>query len=599
MMRLPARAPGLIPALVLVFPAWVAPAAAGRIEPYDFETDAGEIVAAELGTFSVPLNRGSSSDARIELKFVRFPSTNPEPGAPIVYLAGGPGGSGINAARGRRFALFQRLRAVADVIAFDQRGTGISYKPEEEECEVERPRPPGRPLDHETLIALSLDALEECGRTWRLHGIDPDAFDTLESVADLEALRGVLGAEKLSLWGISYGTHLALATIRAHTDRVHRAVLAGVEGPDHTVKLPGQFERQLDNLEAMIAADPEAAERFGNLRGKMAVVLAGLEANPVTLEYVAPEAASGARVVVGRPELERLTLSMLRDPTTLVAVPGLYERIAAGNFADLRTPSTVRFEMEVMAEGMDAASGMSAARRKRFEEEAKATLLGGGRELANALAAGPLEVTDLGDEFRAPVVSSVPALFISGTLDGRTPVSNAEETLAGFSNGVHLVIDNAGHSNDLLLSTPEILERMHDFLAGRPVSDRRLRIEPPSFGAVRERESVPPDVVRRYLGEYRRSDDQVWRVIPTGLYRTLDSEGRLLQEELEIQVRFGGNGYTLTPVAADTFYIPLPWLESIDFRFVADSEGKVDRIEFVDSDGELRRLPRIEPRDGR
>jgi hypothetical protein len=34
---------------------------------------------------------------------------------------------------------------------------------------------------------------------------------------------------------------------------------------------------------------------------------------------------------------------------------------------------------------------------------------------------------DLGDDFRAPVKSNVLALFISGTLDARTPVSNAEE----------------------------------------------------------------------------------------------------------------------------------------------------------------------------
>jgi pimeloyl-ACP methyl ester carboxylesterase len=58
----------------------------------------------------------------IELAFVRFKSTAKNPGPPIVYLAGGSGGSGIGAARGSRFPLFMALREIADVIAFDQSG---------------------------------------------------------------------------------------------------------------------------------------------------------------------------------------------------------------------------------------------------------------------------------------------------------------------------------------------------------------------------------------------------------------------------------------------------------------------------------------------
>src|SRR5947207_14089952 len=62
----------------------------------------------------------------IELVFLRFKSTAKTPGPPIVYLAGGPGGSGIGTARGSRFRLFIAMREVGDVIAFDQRGTRMS-----------------------------------------------------------------------------------------------------------------------------------------------------------------------------------------------------------------------------------------------------------------------------------------------------------------------------------------------------------------------------------------------------------------------------------------------------------------------------------------
>jgi len=80
----------------------------------------------------------------------------------------------------------------------------------------------------------------------------------------------------------------------------------------------------------------------------------------------------------------------------------------------------------------------------------------------------------LGDDLRAPVVSDVPALFVSGTLDGRTPVSNAEEIAAGFANHAHLVIEGASHGGDLFTSVPEIEEAVRRFIRGERVESRRI-----------------------------------------------------------------------------------------------------------------------------
>src|SRR3712207_6744395 len=76
------------------------------IKPYVFENAKGEKTDAEFGTLVVPENRRDPRSNLIELAFVRFKSTSPTPGAPVVYLAGGPGGSGIGAAAGSRFPLF-------------------------------------------------------------------------------------------------------------------------------------------------------------------------------------------------------------------------------------------------------------------------------------------------------------------------------------------------------------------------------------------------------------------------------------------------------------------------------------------------------------
>src|SRR6266545_2290013 len=85
-----------------------------EIAPYEFKASDGTVVAAERGTFTVPEHRGSSSSRSLKLTFVRFPATGEKKGPPIVYLAGGPGGSGIDAARGRRFSLFMAMREFGD-----------------------------------------------------------------------------------------------------------------------------------------------------------------------------------------------------------------------------------------------------------------------------------------------------------------------------------------------------------------------------------------------------------------------------------------------------------------------------------------------------
>jgi pimeloyl-ACP methyl ester carboxylesterase len=96
------------------------------ISPYTFENSKKEKVEAELGRLTVPENRSKKNGKTIEVAFVRFKSTSANPGPPIVYLAGGPGGSGIQSAQYGRFELFMSMRKFGDVIAYEQRGTGLA-----------------------------------------------------------------------------------------------------------------------------------------------------------------------------------------------------------------------------------------------------------------------------------------------------------------------------------------------------------------------------------------------------------------------------------------------------------------------------------------
>ena len=49
-----------------------------------------------------------------------------------------------------------------------------------------------------------------------------------------------------------------LAVIRRHERSIDRAILAGAEGPDHTLKLPGVVRSQFEVISQLYRTDPAA-----------------------------------------------------------------------------------------------------------------------------------------------------------------------------------------------------------------------------------------------------------------------------------------------------------------------------------------------------
>ena len=453
-----------------------------KIKPYTFENDKGEKVESEFGTLLVPENRSDPQSNLIELAFVRFKSTAKNPGPPIVYLAGGPGGTGIGTAQGTRFPLFMALREVADVIAFDQRGTGRS-KPNLS-CYDRL----AMPLDVAPSRQSALEAMNagarNCAGYWReVQRVDLNGYNTNESADDLEDLRKALGANQISLWSISYGTHLAFATMRRHPKSIHRAILAGIEGPDHTYKLPGNIQKHLEDLAAVIKADPEIGKDVPDFLGLMKSVFDRLDAQPEAVEIVDSRTKQKVKVTVNKFVMQFIVANNI-GTTVTERLPALFYRASKGDFtnpAQVWLNQTRSILGSAMAFMTDCASGQTAARRERIQTEAKGTLLEDLFNFPFPDICQEWKAPDLGDAFRSPLRSDVPVLFISGTLDARTPVNNAEEYLTGFKNGTHMIIEGAVHSDPLFLSSPKIKDGMMEFLRGQAVTVTKIQAPPMKF----------------------------------------------------------------------------------------------------------------------
>ena len=290
------------------------------------------IVQAGLGRIKVRENRASNSPRQIELAFVRIPTTAKRPGPPIVWLSGGPGASGTTDLTTPALQLFLELAHLGDVIVLDQRGTGLS---------VPRLDCPGSirfPLEVAIERASAIESLETaaraCAQRWRTEGVDLSASNVAESAEDIEDLRLALGAEKLRLLAGSWGTHLALAAIRAHGNGLERAALLGVVGPDHIYGSPADVEAQLVEISRIAKRDAAVTKGIPDLLEAVHGALERLRREPRTVE-LATRDGGRLRIVVGAFELAWYTRSLLSSQETISHLPALLAALKAGDFREL------------------------------------------------------------------------------------------------------------------------------------------------------------------------------------------------------------------------------------------------------------------------
>ena len=455
-----------------------------QYSPYDY-VYAGQKIDAELGHFQVPEDHAQPDGKRITLAFVRLKSTSQQSGPPIVYLAGGPGGSGIKLMRGPRGAVFLAMRAAGDVIALDQRGTGLAEP--NLECPGSIEFPLSRPGEYPAMLRHLISFSRRCGAYWRSRDVDLAAYNVVQNARDIDALRQALGEEKLRLWASSYGSFLGLAVLRHFCDHVARAVLAGVEGPDDTLKLPELTESQLQTFNGMVATSPALHRRIPDFMALLREILDAAEKQPFVVPVT--EAKRIASITLGRADLEQIVAGMLGGREGLEKLPAMLlafrnrqwssplVQSAAEEMVELRTGSLGT----LMSLAMDCSSGGSKARLAEIRAQVRKTLLGSAMNFPFPGICQGVNVPVIPQAERMPVHSKVSVLFVSGSLDGRTPVENVKKLKDGFPFSTQAVIEGAGHGNDLFVSSLEIAPLMVNFMKNGEVTTTNIDLPPLRF----------------------------------------------------------------------------------------------------------------------
>jgi pimeloyl-ACP methyl ester carboxylesterase len=400
-------------------------------------------------TLDVPLDRAGVDPGSVPLRIARIGRTA---GPTMMYLSGGPGGAGVSEMLGVVAGLGDLERRYR-VIGYDQRGTGRSGL-------LRCPRLERDPHLRDT------GAGEDCAN--RL-GVARRHYTTPDSVADMEAIRAELGAEKLTLFGISYGTELAIAYARAFPDRVERLILDSVvDADDPDPFFTAGFRAMGPSLRSLcpdrcrgITADPAA---------DLAQLVARTRAAP--LRAVAYDARGRAhRVTIGPTQL--LDLMFVSDylPALRAALPAAIKAGVSGDgaalarliresrqFEELGSPrdfSVARYSTVCETTPLPWDPGTPLDQRPAIAQQRIAAAPAGAflpfdaatvvEDEINLCLRWP-DVPRVPAATPAPPYPTVPTLILQGGEDLRTPPEWSARVAARIPGAKRLVVPGLGHS---------------------------------------------------------------------------------------------------------------------------------------------------------
>jgi len=451
-------------------------------------------VTVECGHVTVPEDPADPDGTALTLAVARFFSDEEQvEDDPVVYLEGGPGGDALATVSGL-FEAFSHLLRARDLVVFDQRGTGHS-----------RPRLDCPELDTMTVAVgtsdtdAALAALAACQERLVGEGVDLDAYTSARNAADVDRVREALGYERWNLYGISYGTRLALTVLRDFPDGVRSAILDGVLPLELEIfaTAGASAQRSFEQVFELCASQAACAEAYPDPMQQLAVTVAAMNETPAELALEGGDTLT----ITGDMVLNTLFL-LLYDAESIPYVPALIDLIAGGDLSLFELILTDTGEAASVALGMylSVICGEDAPFSSREAVIAAAStleplflpfvdpLIFDECAVWDVAAAAAIE-----DE---AVVSAVPTLLVSGTFDPVTPPENADLVAASLLDADHVVLPYESHGASTCACGNALVDR---FLAapGDPVDHPCVdALTPRTFEVARGRAAADP---RRFV----------------------------------------------------------------------------------------------------
>ncbi len=390
------------------------------------------------GILEVDETRGSNNGRRVAMPVAVIKAEKPTGQPPVIYLHGGPGGGAVASLAARPGGVRGRTRSWTgqdqDVVVFDQRG-GTASVPALD-CGGLNLNDAGPDSDG------TVDALKACAARHKAAGVDLSRYNAVEVAHDVQDLRRLLGYRQVDLFGVSYGTRIALEVVRTAPEGVRAVVLDSLWPPEAkwVDEGPMPVARAVRQILALCAADPACARDKPDLQAKV-------DALAVRWLSAPQGGADGLKYPVE--DFAQYMMDAAYSGEEAREMPAAMQKLVTGDFSPIAAHDTDR---SPYAE----AQHLTHLCKEQFPFETRAAVAAnaGADPLAQALVKTMVRYFDACEGYDVgpidrrqgdPVTSDLPILIVNAGIDPGCPPELALAALKHLKHGQFVLVPNVTH----------------------------------------------------------------------------------------------------------------------------------------------------------
>ncbi len=379
---------------------------------------------------------------------------------PVILLSGGPGEKVVANAP----AIAQILASVyqhRDLIIFDQRGVGLSEPalecPEWEKVNFELLDE----ADPDAALRISFEAIMACRDRLVSEGRNLSAYNTAQNAADVNAIRIALGYDRVNLYGGSYGSLVAQATMRDYPEIIRSVVMNSVVPLERSIfvdtstTVPNTFLQLVDAC----AEDDVCNSAYPDLQDVLFEVIDRLNAEPIPITVTNPlDGQSYAALLTG--DAVRGNLSVALYTTQLLpAVPQAIYDVYNGDYLLMTQLSSARLALfGALSRGMTFSVVCTEDLIGRSPEELLEKRAAFPEQLVGDVDPEAIieygifgicehwPVEEAGSWIKEALISDIPTLLMMGELDHVAPPQFGRQVAENLSNSTFFEFPGVGHN---------------------------------------------------------------------------------------------------------------------------------------------------------
>lgn len=421
-----------------------------------FKVGSGVVEGQQLtcGYVTVPENRDVKNDRKVKLAVAVFKARqymNSSDPTPVLRLDGGPGGNSLDSlAQYVDATTYNKFILNHNVVMFDQRGTG--YSTPSLKC------PEVINLQYGGGSGDQVGAVHQCYDRLVSQGIDLNGFSTIQNAADVSDVIHALGYKQMTVYGVSYGTRLALTVMRLHPDVVRAAILDSTYPTNHNRnELTSDAQRVYDVLFQGCAKDATCSKKYPDLKNVFFKLVDSLNKKPINLNTVDPSTNKSYTLPFAGDDLVGFIFSAFYVTSLIPLIPQLIYQVNSRQYDQLSniygylefdsTFSDGMFYSVECGEDWPFLTQLDITASKQGIEPHIAKVFGGDEDSEYAICQF-WKVQQVPAEQKQAVTSNLPTLVLAGEYDPITPPALGQDAAKTLSKSYFFLFPGQGHGQE-------------------------------------------------------------------------------------------------------------------------------------------------------